>query len=87
MIIKERGRNQASSLLGPKFSGQPPRFERSGEVEVFVGKASEMNIFRLAGDLSHVLSIFILLLRLVAKKQANGKRCLAFHMFLGVSLS
>ena len=32
-----------------------------------------MNIFRLAGDLSHVLSIFILLLRLVAKKNANGE--------------
>ena len=32
-----------------------------------------MNIFRLAGDMSHVVSIFILLLRLIAKKNANGE--------------
>jgi ER lumen protein retaining receptor len=32
-----------------------------------------MNVFRLAGDMSHVVSIFILLLRLLASKQATGK--------------
>ena len=31
-----------------------------------------MNVFRAAGDLSHVLSIFILLLRLISTKQATG---------------
>ena len=70
--------------------GKHLRFERvSGEGRGFCRQSgSEMNIFRLAGDLSHVLSIFILLLRLVAKKQANGKPLSRFsHVFLGVSLS
>ena len=31
-----------------------------------------MNIFRLAGDMSHVFSIIILLLRLKVAKNANG---------------
>jgi len=31
-----------------------------------------MNIFRLAGDMSHVASILILMLRLIGSKQANG---------------
>ena len=31
-----------------------------------------MNIFRLLGDLSHVVSIFILLLRLFTTRQAAG---------------
>jgi len=33
-----------------------------------------MNIFRLAGDMSHVASILILMLRLIGSKQANGER-------------
>ena len=43
-----------------------------------------MNIFRLAGDLSHVISIFILLLRLVAKRQANGISLKTQELFLVV---
>jgi hypothetical protein len=31
-----------------------------------------MNLFRLAGDMSHVMSIFILMLRLIVSKQATG---------------
>lgn len=31
-----------------------------------------MNLFRLAGDMTHVLSILVLLLRLQAAKNANG---------------
>lgn len=34
--------------------------------------ALKMNIFRLAGDMSHVASILILMLRLIGSKQANG---------------
>ena len=33
-----------------------------------------MNIFRLAGDMSHVFSIIVLLLRLRVAKNAQGKR-------------
>ena len=43
-----------------------------------------MNLFRLAGDLSHVISIFILLLRLVAKRQANGISLKTQELFLVV---
>ena len=32
-----------------------------------------MNIFRLAGDMSHVFSILVLLLRLRVAKNAQGK--------------
>lgn len=41
-----------------------------------------MNIFRLAGDLSHVLSIFILLLRLITTKQATGISVKTQELFL-----
>jgi hypothetical protein len=37
-----------------------------------------MNIFRLAGDMSHVFSIIILLLRLKVAKNANGA-CVRDH--------
>jgi len=33
-----------------------------------------MNIFRLAGDMSHLFSIVVLLLRLRVAKNAQGKR-------------
>ena len=41
-----------------------------------------MNIFRLLGDLSHVVSIFILLLRLTTTKQAVGISLKTQEMFL-----
>lgn len=41
-----------------------------------------MNIFRLLGDLSHVVSIFILLLRLFTTKQAAGISLKTQEMFL-----
>ena len=45
----------------------------TGPVQLGIASAHRtMNIFRLAGDMSHVVSIFILLLRLIAKKNANG---------------
>ena len=31
-----------------------------------------MNVFRLAGDMSHVVSIFLLILKLIATKNAQG---------------
>jgi hypothetical protein len=34
-----------------------------------------MNIFRLAGDMCHVFSIIVLLLRLRVAKNAQGKTC------------
>lgn len=46
-----------------------------------------MNIFRLAGDLSHVLSIFILLLRLITTKQAIGVSLKTQELFLLVFLT
>jgi hypothetical protein len=45
-----------------------------------------MNIFRLAGDMSHVFSILVLLLRLRVAKNAQGGfslRALAFLTFSG----
>merc|ERR1719231_127716 len=41
-----------------------------------------MNVFRLAGDLSHVASIFILLLRLVSTRQATGISLKTQELFL-----
>lgn len=46
-----------------------------------------MNFFRLAGDMSHVLSIFILMLRLTISKQANGISLKTQEMFLVVFLT
>lgn len=34
-----------------------------------------MNIFRLAGDMSHTASILMLLLKLRASKSAAGEKC------------
>ena len=41
-----------------------------------------MNIFRLAGDMSHVFSIIILLLRLNVAKNANGVSLKTQELFL-----
>eukprot|EP00624_Nannochloropsis_granulata_P004252 evm.model.NODE_3135_length_19934_cov_30.575951.1 len=41
-----------------------------------------MNIFRLAGDMSHVFSIIILLLRLQVAKNANGVSLKTQELFL-----
>jgi ER lumen protein retaining receptor len=46
-----------------------------------------MNIFRLAGDMSHVVSIFLLLLRLIAKKNANGISLKTQELFLIVFIT
>jgi hypothetical protein len=40
-----------------------------------------MNIFRLCGDMSHLFSIIVLLLRLRVAKNAQGKSFF-FHLFL-----
>jgi len=45
-----------------------------------------MNVFRAAGDLSHVISIFILLLRLISTKQATGISLKTQELFLVVFL-
>lgn len=41
-----------------------------------------MNLFRLAGDLSHVISIFLLLIRLIATKSATGISLKTQELFL-----
>jgi len=41
-----------------------------------------MNIFRLAGDMAHVASILILMLRLIGSKQANGISLKTQELFL-----
>lgn len=46
-----------------------------------------MNIFRLLGDLSHVASIFILLLRLIATRSANGISLRTQELFLMVFIT
>jgi len=43
-----------------------------------------MNAFRLAGDMSHVLSIFILILRIIAQKSAIGISLKTQELFLMV---
>jgi len=43
-----------------------------------------MNIFRLAGDMSHVFSIIVLLLRLRVAKNAHGISCRTHELFLCV---
>ena len=54
-----------------------------------------MNIFRLCGDMSHVFSIIVLLLRLRVAKNASGELrgrirrfvfVFAFHVFVRLSL-
>jgi hypothetical protein len=40
-----------------------------------------MNIFRFCGDMSHLFSIIVLLLRLRVAKNAQGKSIYFFHLF------
>eukprot|EP00614_Pseudopedinella_elastica_P012976 CAMPEP_0172612186 /NCGR_PEP_ID=MMETSP1068-20121228/31761_1 /TAXON_ID=35684 /ORGANISM="Pseudopedinella elastica, Strain CCMP716" /LENGTH=220 /DNA_ID=CAMNT_0013416333 /DNA_START=147 /DNA_END=809 /DNA_ORIENTATION=- len=46
-----------------------------------------MNIFRLAGDMSHVVSIFLLIVRLLASKQATGISLKTQELFLLVFIT
>lgn len=46
-----------------------------------------MNLFRLAGDMAHVLSILVLLLRLRVTKNANGISLKTQELYLVVFLS
>ena len=62
------GEEQAASLRGPAV-------EQHTEGSFLLQKETKMmNTFRLCGDLSHVLAIFILLAKIWKTKSAAGKR-------------
>jgi hypothetical protein len=49
------------------------KYKRDREKNEVVGNIMGMNVFRLAGDMSHLFSIIVLLLRLRVARNAQGK--------------
>ena len=57
-----------------RFTGIPERYqERESKAEKQPHDSLKMNAFRLAGDMLHLVSILMMLLKITSSKSVNGQ--------------
>lgn len=72
MVVSARKHKRAAGTNSSRVPSRPTKHFRVGLVPLPQG--ATMNIFRLIGDMSHLASILLLLLKLRASKSAAGER-------------